>query len=272
MVALLELYPNLPTLSEEQRRRYAYEECTQAITYHFLEVTPTRIFSLALQLLTPYFPTFCYFFSSHLTSSVTYTPIASPPLELRDRVQKLQVKLGMEKPVTLSLYAGLDGEMVSVDRTIIFPQRFFTLPLIEQDFLIAHELVHIHHKHSQMKFYFSLVVVICDIAAIIFCFYTIPLIEWAAFSLEKRLLHSQEWEADKGAIRMLKANKGALDYFRRSIAQLSAAKFTSHSPSQLSDADKLMLFSYQSKIADFPIHTHPNYPARFKHALTLRPT
>lgn len=173
-----------------------------AFFHHFGEHAPQRIPRVITELIgLPFLSIF---------SEVEEATPLEREYQLLDDVKE---QLNLRDPIVL-VESPRRTEIGYADGHLIVYPGFFDLPENQQRFCVTHELVHHQLRHPQKRLCLELAIAIADLAALYLFIPGLLLVELGAFFLENAVSRQWEKEADLGAIKALKTNVGALNYFR----------------------------------------------------------
>lgn len=252
------------TQAEQFRRDRSLHELKCAFQKHFLEKVPNRIPELIIALSKQIFPNLATTLTN-LAPQLTTIRIISHALpewkEVAQLTEVLRRKAEMPQPVYPCISTSKESKIAAWGNYIIFNQYLLNSSQIQKEFIIMHELMHIHLSHLPVRVRLSHCFAIIDLILLYYCPLTIFLVEVLAFYIESRVCYYQEKQADLEAINKLKSNVGAIALYQERMNKVCVL----HDYEKLSSHQKVELRKIQQIACNYSEITHPSMTERLKY-------
>ncbi|WP_420421450.1 M48 family metalloprotease [Simkania sp.] len=206
--------------AEQFRSANSSRKFTQAFQHHMLGKAPHRIPELMAVIVNRLLPPLAHYLANLASNMIEFQVITeddSKWKELTLMTEKLRLKAGLKEKIT-PCYCPTDSSLItSFDHAIVLSEYLLTCPVHEKEFLIMHEIQHIHLSHLTIRLGLSYFFAALDLILLYYCPLAILCVESAAFFIENAVYQSQEYQADFEAIKALGSNRGAIEAFRKKM-------------------------------------------------------
>lgn len=248
--------------SDNLSRKFA-----QAFQHHMLGKAPHRIPELLAIMVKKLLPPLANYLANLSSKTIKFQAITEDDpkwKELAFLTEKLRVKAGLTTQVTPCYSLTNPSLITSFDEGIVLNESLLTCPSHEKEFLIMHEIMHIHLSHLTVRLGLSYFFAALDLILLYYYPLVILCVEVGAFYIENAVYQYQEYQADFEAIKALGTSRGAVETFRKKMDQIYPLPPTFHSLDLRHEARKI-----QEWACNYSEITHPSVTSRLHAALKI---
>jgi len=248
--------------AEQFRKDRFLSEFKSALSHHFLAKAPHRIPEFAVILIKKTFPKLANYLA-HLGSQTVKVKVISPQdsdwLEVANLTETLRKKAGITIPIYPCYSTSHEHKLAAFENVIVLNRYVLSCSQEEKEFLIMHELMHIHLSHLDIRL--SLCFFFAAVDLIFLYYYSIKVtvcFEFIAFYIESSVSCYQEKEADLRAIEVLETNQGAIETCQKRMDKTCPI----HNLQKLSCHQQEELRKIQKIACNFSEISHPSTTER----------